>query len=229
MSYGCHQYEIPMGQDQIDSIGYSVRRVSRDDCEHFVLRVHYARRWPSISFAFGLFYGRDLVGVCTFGTPPSSGLRVGVAGSAYIGDVIELNRLCLLNNKKNEASFLVGAALRSINNKIVVSFADTSQSHLGVVYQACNFIYTGLSAKRTDWKLKGKEHLHGQTVADEFRGQKNRAKLMREKYGDDFYLSQRPRKHRYIYICGDRRYKKLARKSIKYKFESYPKVDQQNP
>ena len=206
-------------------IGYSVKPVTRPDCERFIIGIHYAKRWPSISLAFGLFEHDELVGVCTFGTPPSSGLRMGIAGSAYIGDVIELNRLCLLNNKKNEASFLVGAALRSITNKIVVSFADTSQSHLGVVYQACNFIYTGLSAKRTDWKLKGKEHLHGQTVADEFRGQKNRAKLMREKYGDDFYLAPRPRKHRYIYICGDKRYRKTVASEIKYKIAPYPKSD----
>ena len=41
--------------------------------------------------------------------------------------------------------------------KIVISFADTEQQHKGIVYQACSFTYHGLSAKRTDWKIKGKE------------------------------------------------------------------------
>jgi hypothetical protein len=74
-----------------------------------------------------------------------------------------------------------------------------------------------LSAKRTDWKVKGKEHLHGQTIADEFRGVKNRAQAMRDKYGDDFYLKPRPRKHRYIYIVGSKGFKKFVMSRLKYK------------
>ena len=151
-------------------------------------------------------------------------MKRGVAGDDYKGDILELNRLCLKYNRKNEASLLVGRSLRLLpKNKIIISFADTNQDHKGYVYQACNFTYHGLSAKRTDWAVKGKEHLHGQTIADEFRGVKNRAQAMRDKYGDDFYLKPRPRKHRYIYIIGSRRYKKEVSKEIKYKMESYPK------
>jgi hypothetical protein len=204
--------------------GYSVGKISRGESEPFIIGIHYAKRFPSISFLYGLFFKGTLVGICSYGTPASSTLRIGIAGDKYKSDVLELNRLCLLNNIKNEASFLVGASLKMIpKNKIIVSFADSSQNHRGTVYQACNFIYTGLSAKRTDWKLKGKEHLHGQTIADEFRGQPNRAKLMREKYGDDFYLHPRPRKHRYLFITGSKSYKKKVVRNLKYKIEKYPK------
>lgn len=68
------------------------------------------------------------------------------------------------------------------------------------------------------------EHLHGQTIADEFRGIENRAQAMREKYGDDFYLKERSRKHRYIYIIGNRHFKKEAMKNLKYKISQYPKA-----
>lgn len=201
----------------------NVKRINREDCEPFILGIHYAKRWPSISYAFGLFDGSELVGVVTYGTPPSSTLRRGLAGDEYSTKVLELNRLCLKYNRKNEASRLVGASLRMLPESIVISFADTEQGHKGYVYQACNFTYHGLSAKRTDWKVRGKEHLHGQTIADEFRGVKNRAKAMREKYGDDFYLAPRPRKHRYIYLAGCRRFKKKVMTAIKYKREPYPK------
>jgi len=188
------------------------------------LDIHYAKRWPPISYAFGLFVNGVLCGVVTYGTPASAPLRRGIAGSDFIEHVLELNRLCLKNNKKNEASFLVGNSLKLLpKNKIVVSFADCSQSHVGYVYQATNFIYTGLSAKRTDWKIRGKEHLHGQTVADKFRGTANRAAAMREKYGEDFYLLDRPRKHRYIFIVGDKRFKKDVTRNLKYKIFPYPK------
>lgn len=200
-----------------------VKEITRAECKPFVIGIHYAKRWPSISYAFGLFENDKLVGVVTYGTPPSAPLKRGIAGDELKESVLELNRLCLLNNKPNEASYLVSRSLKLLpSNKIIISFADTEQNHKGIVYQACNFTYHGLSAKRTDWKVKGKEHLHGQTIADEFRGVKNRAQAMRDKYGDDFYLKPRPRKHRYIFIVGSKGFKKLATNRIKYKQESYP-------
>lgn len=200
-----------------------VLEISRKQCEPFILGIHYAKRWPSISYACGLFDDDELIGVCCYGTPSSAPLRNGIAGDEFSKCVLELNRLCLKYNRKNEASFLVARSLKMLpKNKIVISFADIAQGHKGVVYQACNFTYHGLSAKRTDWKVKGMEHLHGQTIADEFRGVENRAKAMREKYGDNFYLAPRPRKHRYIYITGSTGFKKLAANAIRYKQEQYP-------
>jgi len=201
----------------------SVTKITRLACEPFIIGIHYAKRWPSISYAYGLFDGSDLIGVVTYGTPASAPLRTGIAGPPLASKVLELNRLCLLHNRKNEASFLVANSLKLLPPSIVVSFADTEQGHKGYVYQACNFIYTGLSAKRTDWKVKGKEHLHGQTIADEFRGVANRAEAMREKYGDDFYLHPRPRKHRYLYVTGSKSFKRVVMRELKYPVTEYPK------
>ena len=190
----------------------------------FLLNIHYAKRIPSISYAFGAFKESLLVGVITYGTPPSSSLKKGIAGIENSMDVLELNRLCFSENIKNGASQLISYSIKQLpKNKIIVSYADTEQEHKGIVYQATNFIYTGLSAKRTDWKIKGLEHLHGQTIADISRGQKNRAEWMRNKFGDKFYLKERPRKHRYIFINGSKTYKKNILSKLKYNIESYPK------
>jgi len=202
-----------------------VKPITRLDCAPFIIGIHYAKRWPSISYAFGLFYGDNIEGCVTYGTPPSSPLRIGIAGEYYSKNVIELNRLVLKRNNKNDASFLISKSMKLLKEKgnfIVISFADTSIGHTGKVYQASSFDYYGLSAKRTDWKVKGKEHLHGQTIADEFRGRKNRSKLMRDKYGDDFFLKDRPRKHRYIKVIGSKGFRVSASKSIRYVREPYP-------
>lgn len=202
--------------------GCRVEKIERSDCADFILNIHYAKRWPSITHVFGLFRNGELIGVITYGTPPSATLRRGIAGDENINNVLELNRLCLKYNEKNQASHLISKSLKMLpKGKIVISFADKSQDHNGCVYRASNFTYHGLSAKRTDWALKSKPNLHGQTVADEFRGQPNRAKLMREKYGDDFYLKPRPRKHRYIYVTGNKRTAKSLRSQIKYKQEEF--------
>jgi hypothetical protein len=201
----------------------SVVKMPAKEAEPWLLIRHYAKRRCPISYAFGAYRSGELIGVVTYGTPASSPLREGLAGKEWSESVLELNRLCCVN-EKNIASRLVGKSLRMLPKpSLVVSYADTAQGHIGYIYQATNFIYTGLSAKRTDWKVKGREHLHGATIADESRGQENRAEWMREKYGDDFYLDDRPRKHRYVYLCGDKKQKLAMRLALRYQQEQYPK------
>lgn len=194
-----------------------------------LLTTHYAGRIPSISYAFGLFDGNIPCGYVTYGTPSSAPLRAGVAGKENAHLVIELNRLVMISQVKNGASFLVGRSLAMLPKpKIVVSYADCGQGHVGYIYQACNFLYTGLSAKRTDWRVKGMDELHGQSIADISRsaagaGRGSRARFMKEKYGDDFFLEQRSRKHRYIYICGSRSQRAKLKSQLLYQASPYPK------
>lgn len=205
-----------------------VRQIQAVETHDWLLNKHYAKRLCPISYAFGAFRGDKLIGVVTYGTPASAPLKSGVCGEEYKHLVIELNRL-VCENTKNIASTLVGGSLRLLPKpKIIVSYADMAQDHVGYVYQATNFIYTGLSAKRTDWKIRGMEHLHGATIADMSRGQANRAAWMRERFGDDFYLQERSRKHRYVFFLGSKTFVKNACKSLKYKQEKYPKKIVQN-
>ena len=193
------------------------------EVEPGLLQMHYAKRMCPISYAFGLYDNDELVGVVTYGTPSSSSLRTGICGPQFGNLVVELNRLCC-ENQPNRASFLIGRSLKMLPKPlIVVSYADMEQGHVGYVYQATNFIYTGLSAKRTDWRIKGQEHLHGATIADMSRGQPNRAQWMREKFGDDFYLKDKSRKHRYIFFLGTKKQKQQMVEALKYPVEPYPK------
>jgi len=45
---------------------------------------------------------------------------------------------------------------------------------------------------------------------------------MRDRYGGDFYLAPRPRKHRYIKIIGSRGFRAKAARAIKYEKMPYP-------
>jgi hypothetical protein len=100
---------------------------------------------------------------------------------------------------------------------IVVSYAEIQQGHVGTVYQATNWLYTGLSAKRTNWTVEGVDK-HCQTLADKYT-----AAEMREIYGDKFSLVDRPRKHRYVYINAKGNAKKKLLKELKYAIQPYPK------
>lgn len=204
--------------------GFAVERIASNLAHPFLLDIHYAGRIPSISYCYGLWREGVLAGVVTYGKPPAAPQRTGVCGVDMAGRVLELNRLCLLDNRKNEASSLVGASLRLLPRpSIVISYADPDQGHVGYIYQATNFIYCGLTEKRSEWKIKGQEHLHSQTIADRYRGHKKPSEAIRAEHGDDFYLKDRPRKHRYIYFTGSKRERREMHKLLRYEVKAYPK------
>ena len=59
-----------------------VRRITYEETKPFLLQIHYARRMPCITDAFGLFVNGELVGVVTYGVPASRPLCIGLAGAA---------------------------------------------------------------------------------------------------------------------------------------------------
>jgi hypothetical protein len=127
---------------------------------------------------------------------------------------------------KNTLSFFVSKTIKMMPNPcVLVSYADTSHNHQGYIYQATNWIYTGLSVKFMDYMIKGMEHLHGASVFDMSRGQENRVEWLREKFGDRLYMKERPQKHRYFYFIGNKYQRKQMGVELPYKIEPYPKGD----
>jgi hypothetical protein len=204
---------------------YTVQKIPAVETHDWLLHKHYARRIPSISWAFGLFDEQNtLQGVCTFGTPASSTLLKGVCGEAWASNVCELNRLVMNDsNVKNLASFFVAKCMASLPApKIVVSYADTKLGHHGYVYQATNFIYTGLSTRFLDPVIEGHEGKHHATMAHGM----SKAEVD-AKYGDKVQWVERSRKHRYIFFHGDKRKKRAMLADLRYKQEPYPKGNNQ--
>ena len=106
---------------------------------------------------------------------------------------------------------------------VIVSYADTSKNHHGYIYQATNWIYTGLSAEFKDYYIRGMEHLHNGTIMDMSRGQENRVEWLRQKFGNDLIMIERPRKHRYFIFIGNKKDCKKMKQMLPYKIEPYPK------
>jgi hypothetical protein len=186
---------------------YQVKKIDYQDTKPFILNIHYAKRMPSISFAYGLFYENELVGIVSYGSPVSPSLCRGIAGEHNKKKVIELNRLVLKYNKKNEASMLVGQSLQLLPKpKIVVSYADTQQNHIGFIYQATNFLFTGTTKPRTD--IAGKNGKHS-----------------RHHLGDKNIRVKRSAKHRYVFFVANKKDKKKLLKDFNYPILNYPKTN----
>ena len=175
----------------------------------FLLPRHYSGRTPSISIAFGWFIDNELVAVCTFGKPASPSLCKGILGEQYASQVYELNRLCRIENLNEQLSSFVAACLRRLRPKnwIIVSYSDTDMHHNGFIYQASNFIYTGLTKERTDKYTEGNKHS---------RHYKN------ENQGNVRKI--RSAKHRYVYFATfDKKLKKMWLENLMYPVMEYPK------
>lgn len=184
----------------------TVKPVQTYEVEQWILRKHYAKRMPQVSFAFGLYRGSLLIGVVTYGIPASRPLCVGVCGKEYAADVLELNRLVLEENGKNHASILIGRSIRLLPRpKILVSYADTGKDHIGYVYQATNWIYTGKSVQRFDRVSIGSK-THPRRAFDI-----NGVQVLR-------YA-----KHRYIYFIGTKKEIKNYKDRLNYPVQPYPK------
>ena len=196
---------------------YSVQQIEYKDTKHLILNVHYAKRMPSISFAYGLFEEKEFVGLVSYGSPASPSLCKGILGEEYRDQVIELNRLVLVNNKRNEASYLVAQSLKLLPKpRCIVSYADTYQGHAGCIYQASNFYFTGTTKARTD--MAGKNGKHS-----------------RHHLGDRTNRVYRSAKHRYVTFIGDKKQKKEYLKLLNYPIiKEYPKkgfvsIEKQEP
>jgi len=185
---------------------YSVCQIPYEATKDWILNIHYAKRMPSISYAYGLYLYDEMVGMVSYGSPASPSLCKGICGEEHKADVIELNRLVLKDNLPNEASFLVAKSLKMLPKpKVVVSYADTAQDHLGIIYQATNFLFTGTTKARTD--IAGKDGKHS-----------------RHHLGDKTKRINRSAKHRYVYFIGNKKQKKILRNALRYDIQDcYPK------
>ena len=187
-----------------------VRPISSKVATPWVLEKHYAKRLPQIKWAFGLFSGEDIIGIVAFGRPAAPMACVGVCGTEYKSSVWELNRLVMSEpHGKNDTSFLVGNALKMLPpGSIVISYADKGVGHVGYIYQATNWVYTGFTKERTDGKMPNGQHARHNTTLKVDLSQRQ----------------TRTSKHRYVTFCGDKHVKKTLLASLKWEIVTpYPK------
>ncbi len=167
-----------------------------------------------------------LAGICCFGTTIAS-VSDAICGKEYRYNVVDLNRLYIYDwAGKNSESWLIGQAFKMLktlhpNRFIIVSYASVSDGHIGTVYQATNFLYTGLSSKGgLQFNIRGKELTARATMAQY--GTVSKPKLV-EMFGDKISWQATTQKHRYIYFLGSKSQRKTLMRALRWPIQSYPK------
>ena len=192
-----------------------VQPISSQEARPWILKKHYAKRMPSVVRAFGLFLDKSLIGVVTYGIPPCAGL----SQSKGVSEILELNRLCIDDSApKNAASVLVGRSLNLLKKPcVVISYADCNQGHVGYIYQATNWIYTGLGKGDYEFIKNGRQY-HRKNLYDLFgTGSLENAKA------NGYEVVKVEPKHRYIYLLGNKKTIKDMKQKLPFKSEPYPK------
>ena len=188
---------------------YSVIPITRSDAYPWIMKKHYAHRMPSVSHVYGLYNEMKLCGCVTFG-------RI----ANYIEDkawepfhVLELNRLIGDDkNPKNAMSYLIGRAFKLLPKPtVLISYADFRQGHVGYIYQATNWIYTGIGGEGQNiYIMKDGSEVHQR---HEKTINMNRVDRVEKTSG----------KARYYYFIGSRKEKKEMMEMLRFPILPYPK------
>ena len=149
--------------------------------------------------AFGVFASSSLAGVLTLGVGPKNAHRL--VRDAGPDDCLTLTRLWLDDQlPRNAASRVLGLVIRALRRhtslRFVLSYADPAAGHVGTVYQATGWLYTGLSEGTPLYDLGDGIPRHSRSLGHAY-GTRSLAYLHAQ--GIDVRLVAQGRKHRYLF------------------------------
>ena len=230
-----------MGKINPDKI--TIREISKKIAKDMIVKNHYSHKWTSCRYALGIFYETDnqhaffdekdekLAGVAIYGYPVGRSAPKSISPELKEEEVLELTRLFIFDEYgKNTESVVLSKTFKWLQEnakdiKVLVSYSDPEQGHLGIIYQATNWIYQGNSIRlMPNYAIRLTEDgkwMHSRNVTTKF-GSHNLEKL-KKKIGHTFWRKLEPEKHRYLYLLCGRKDKKKIMNTLIHKPKPYPK------
>ena len=189
-----------------------ITRANSKAVEYSCKKFHYSKSVPAVQWAYNVYNANDeWCGTVLFGGGANNNLAKSFGMNN--GEVLELERVAL-NGKQEYTSQAVAMCLKQLHKdnplvKMVVSYSDHRQRHLGTIYQATNWIYLGLTITSDTQYIYKSKWTHERTI----NAQKNRAELKAK-------LPKRENSNKFKYVfCFD---KKLRKQYLKQALP-YPK------
>ena len=204
---------------------YTVKLISNEDARTIIVNNHYSHSWTSCKYALSLIKKQSIVGVATYGFPVGRNAALSVSPLVDEGEVLELTRLWVSDSEgKNTESWFLGQTFRWLKQndnkvKVLLSYSDPNAGHVGIIYQATNWLYQGRNSDDR-WYRINKELLHPRTVYSRF-GTRAVDELNKMESIKTVEIVEVERKYRYLYILAGKRERKriidsLYRKPLRY-------------
>jgi hypothetical protein len=234
------------GKHYCDVSRVSVALINKNIAKDMIIKYHYTHAWTAARYCLGIYYRMNeadqfgnydkLIGCAVYGFPVGAQAPTSVCEHLTKDNVLELTRLYVHDGYgSNIESNALSKTFQWIkdndkNIKVLISYADNGQGHLGGIYQATNWIYQSTSdeiALMPNYGISLQENpykwIHSRTVFSKW-GSSNMEHLKREigKDGyDKFWRRKEPPKHRYIQILAQNKRERRELMS-KLKHEAYP-------
>ncbi len=163
------------------------------------VRHHYLHSAPAgVKLTLGVFADGRLAGAVAFNAGPINAHRL--LKGAQRGDGLCLARLWLADDlPRNSESRVLGLVVRRLRRattvRFLVSYADPAAGHLGTVYQAAGWVYTGTAEAQPLMDLGDGIPRHTRSIASVL-GTHSAAYFRRQ--GMDVHLIATVPKHRYL-------------------------------
>lgn len=127
---------------------------------------HYSRHMPSGKLTrIGVWENEEFIGVVLFGRGANAQMLLPYGLDMTEG--CELVRVALREHKAPVTQIVAIAIkmLRKLSPKLrlIVSYADTRQNHIGVIYQAGNWIYAGMAESTPLYLWRGR-YVHQRSI-----------------------------------------------------------------
>lgn len=139
---------------------------SYEAAKHACLKYHYSKSVPAGKLVkFGVWEDNEFIGCVIFGRGGT--LQIGQPYNLNQDEVCELVRVALKEHN-TPVSKIISKSLQQLKQsnpliKLIVSYADSNQNHLGIIYQATNWIYEGWREVTPSIVLNGKKY-HARSV-----------------------------------------------------------------
>lgn len=207
-------------------INYTISIIDKKVAKDLIIKNHYSHKWTSCRYAIGLFDGVQLVGVAVYGFPVGRQVIKSITPNMNNCDVLELTRLWLRDEEPHNAeSYFLGLTFEWLRKntkiKVLISYSDPMYNHLGIIYQATNWLYQGnnmMLIKGFLHKING-ETMHPRSVVAKY-GTIRKEELI--KVDKNYERIEMKKKHRYLYILNKRDRKQIM-SELKHPIISYPK------
>lgn len=199
-----------------------VEKIDKATALKIVSSKHYSRRLGIFWEGFGLFDGETIVGVVCYGQPSAPIQKHAFKDRNF--RLYELTRLVVDRGIKNGASILIANSLKLLSEKpsAVISYADSSHGHSGIVYQATNWLYTGAVVAHDCLYVLDGVPTHPMTLRDRL-GIMDPGRWAKE---NNIERVKPKEKHRYFYFLGNKYQKRDMQKKLAYaQVASYPKSE----
>jgi len=226
----------------------SIAPITKAVAKKMIIENHYTHAWTMCRYALGVFVKSDeatffgeskLIGCIIYGYPVGRSASRAFSEELKSDQILELTRLYIDDGYgSNIESYVLGQSFKWLKEndkdiKVLLSYADNGQEHLGSIYQATNWIYQGLNTDMNlmpNWSISIQENpykwIHSRTVFSKW-GSHNIEHLKTEIGKDgykNFWRMQESGKHRYFQVLGqDKTEKKALLKTMKYPPKPYPK------